>query len=96
MDHPSYTTGAPGCHAVERIRLRRISLTLGFAEVRLPGVNLCHLRVEERHDGQLTVRPPTQTDKQGRTWPAYTLQPLWREAIEAKIAVLWAQSGGGR
>lgn len=78
--------------AVERVRLHRVSPTLGFAEVRLPWVNLHNMRVEERPDGRLTIKPPERQDGQGRCWPVYALQPGCRASIEAEIAVLWARS----
>ncbi|MBV8093129.1 MAG: hypothetical protein JO110_07820 [Acetobacteraceae bacterium] len=80
--------------ALERITLRRVSPTFGFADVRLPGVNLCGLRVERRRDGPLIIRPPEQIDREGRSWPTYSLQPGTREAVEAAIKDLWARSGG--
>ncbi len=78
--------------AVERVRLRRVSATFGFADVRLPGVHLCGFRVEEHPSGRLIIQAPQRQDGQGRTWPVCTLQPLWREAIEAEIACLWART----
>lgn len=76
---------------IERILLRRVSSTFGFAEVRLPGVNLRDMRVQQRPDGQLAIREPERADEQGRVWPAYSLQPLWREAVEGGIGRLWAE-----
>lgn len=77
---------------VEYVRLRPISPTLAFADVRLRAVNLHNLRIEQGPDGCLTIKAPEQQDKQGRRWPAYTLQPACRVAIEAEVAVLWACS----
>lgn len=77
---------------IERVRLNRVSRTLGFAAVRLPGVNLRGLRVEEGRDGRLAVKPPEHEDRDGRRWPVYALQPHWREGIEREIACLWARS----
>ena len=77
---------------VERVQLRRISRTLGFASVRLPGVSLNNLKVEEGTNGRLSIKPPSHLDGQGRTWPAYALQPECRASIEAEISVLWARS----
>lgn len=78
--------------AVERVRLHRISPTLGFAEVRLPWVNLTGLKIEERPDGRLMITPPTRQDGRGRVWNVYSLQPGAREAIEREVACLWARS----
>ena len=78
----------------ERISLRRISPTFGFAEVPLPGVNPCGLRVEQGPDRLLVISLPAQVDRQGRTLPIYSLQPGTREAIEAAISDLWARSEG--
>ena len=78
--------------AIERVRLHRVSPTLGFAEVRLPSVNLHGLRIEEGSDGRLTIKPPERQDARGRTWPVYALQPETREAIEREVACLWARS----
>lgn len=77
---------------VERILLRRVNATFGIADIRLAAVNLHGLRVRERPDGSLDVTPPVETDRKGRTWPAYHLQPGVREAIEAEIAAIWARS----
>ncbi len=74
----------------ERIRLTRTSRTRGYADVRLAAVHLCGFRVEERPNGSLNIRPPETTDEQGRTWPVFSLQPLYREAVEAEIAAMWA------
>lgn len=78
--------------AIERVRFRRISPTLAFADVRLREVNLCNLRIEEGHDGRLTIKAPEHKDKLGRCWPAYSLQPECRASIEAEIAALRALS----
>ena len=78
--------------AVERVRLRRISRTFGFVDVRLSSVNLHDLRIEEGQDGQLTIKPPEHFDKQGRRWPAYSLQPECRALVEAEIRALWNRS----
>ncbi len=78
---------------VERIRLRRVSPTLAFAEVRLPGVNLHGLRVEQRPGGSLTIQAPERQDSAGRTWPVYALQPSTREAVLAEVERLWDVSG---
>lgn len=78
--------------AVERVRLRRVSATFGFADVRLPGVHLCDLRVERGRDGSLTLKAPERLDAKGRAWPAYALQPDCRASIEAAISALWARS----
>ena len=77
---------------VERVRLRRISQTFGFADVRLAAVNLHDLRIEEGQDGRLTIKPPERLDAQGRRWPAYSIQPECRACIEAEIRILWARS----
>jgi hypothetical protein len=76
---------------VERVFLRRLSAIFGFADMRLPGVHLRGLRVQQRGDGTLTIRPPERQDDQGRTWSAFALQPDTREAVETEIAVLWAR-----
>lgn len=79
-------------YTVERVRLRRVSPQLGFAEIRLPWVNLAGLKVEQSPDGRLKLTPPSRQDGQGRNWPSYSLQPEARAAIEAEIAVLWAKA----
>ena len=76
---------------VERVTLRRVTPQLGFAAVRLAGVNLTGLRVEER-DGHLLLTAPETVDGQGRRWPVYALQPGAREAVEAAVAVQWCRS----
>ena len=81
---------------VERVTLRRTSASFAFADVRLPGVNLHGLRVEATESGRLSIRPPEQRDRHGRCWPIYVLQPGTLEAVEARVAALWAQSGGMR
>ncbi len=78
--------------AIERVRLRRTSRRTGYAEVRLSQVNLHGLRVEEQSDGRLVIRAPERHDANGRSWPAYALQPHTREAIEREVAILWARS----
>ena len=77
---------------VERVSLRRISPVLGFADVRLEQVNLRSMRVEMRPDGRLTITPPQQQGRDGRSWPLYALQPGVREAIEQAIAVVWERT----
>lgn len=77
---------------IERVRFRRVSPTLAFADVRLREVNLCNLRIEKGHDGCLIIKAPEHKDKLGRCWPAYALQPECRASIEAEIAILWARS----
>ena len=77
---------------VERIVLKRVSPDLAFADVRLPGVNLTGLRVENGLSG-LRITPPTRADRQGREWPIYALQPGTREAVEASIREAWSRSG---
>lgn len=79
---------------IERITLRRLSPRFGFADVRLPDVNLHDMRVELRNDGTLSIRAPARTDQHGREWPAYHLQPGTREAIECAIAAVWARAAG--
>ncbi len=76
---------------VERVTLRRVTRQLGFATVRLAGVNLMGLRVEER-DNRLTLQVPETVDGQGRRWPVYALQPGARAAVEAAVAVQWGKS----
>lgn len=66
----------------ERILLHRASRTFGYAEVRLPSVNIKGVRIEEQTDGRLTIRMPDQV----------FLQPVWREAVERELGLLWAQS----
>ena len=85
----------PGPHnrapaLIERVTLRRVTPTLGFASVRLTGVNLMGLRVEER-DGRLIVQPPETADAKGGRWPVYALQPETREAVEAALAIQWSR-----
>lgn len=77
---------------VEWVRLRRVSRTVGFAAVRLSGVHLQGLRVEEKPDGKLALKAPETEDKTGRRWPAYAIQPGWLEAVEREVACLWARS----
>lgn len=77
--------------APERIVLRRVTPTFGFADVRFPAVNLLGLRVEATPAG-LGVSEPVTTDKDGRTWPAFHLQPHYREALAREIAVLWGRT----
>jgi hypothetical protein len=77
---------------VEFVRLRRVSPTLGFATVRLPGVLLNDLRVEQRESGALTIQPPRRKDRHGRVWQHFALQPGLREAVEREIGALWAAS----
>lgn len=81
---------------IERISFRRVAPGLGFADVRLPDVNLRDLKVERTGNGALRITPPARTDDLGRKWPCYALQPGTREAVEAEIATLWAQSDGRR
>ena len=81
-----------GAHGVERVSLRRVTPTLGFADVRLAQVNLRSMRVEVQADGRLTVTPPEQKGKDGRSWPLYALQPGTREAVEREIAAVWERS----
>ena len=76
---------------VERVQLRRISPTFGFASIRIPGANLASMKIQEGPDGGLTFTAP-DTLSQGKRWPAWSLQPHWREAVEAEIACLWARS----
>lgn len=75
--------------AVERISLRRVSRHTAFADVRLPGVHLRNMKVEECAGGRLSVSPPMISCGGGRTMPAYAVQPGEREAIEAAIAEAW-------
>jgi hypothetical protein len=75
--------------AIDRVQLRRISATLGYADVRLDAVHLCGIKVERRPDGHLSIRPPEHVDRLGRTWPAFALQPGAREAVEEAISRLW-------
>ena len=77
---------------IERVTLRRINSTFGFASVRVPGVNLLGMRVTEMSDGRLVCIPPETMGNQGQRWPAWALQPGWRENIEREIACLWARS----
>jgi hypothetical protein len=77
---------------IERVKLRRVSPKLGYAEIRQPWVNLAGLKIEQLPDGRLSITPPSRQDAQGRTWPSYSLQPEARAAIEAEIAVLWGWS----
>jgi hypothetical protein len=85
---PDGTTFSP----IERIMLRRVTSRLAFADVRLPGVNLHGLRIEESDAGALTIRAPWHIDSSGREWPHFALQPYAREALEREIARLWSAS----
>lgn len=78
--------------AIERVKLRRVSPQLGYAEIRLREVNLTGLRIEQSPDGRLSFTPPSRQDAQGRVWPCYSLQPEARAAIEAEISALWGRS----
>lgn len=73
---------------IELVKLRRTGADFAFADVRLSGVNLRGLRIS-RQDGTLSIRPPEQTDAQGKSRPLYDLQPGWPEAILARIVELW-------
>jgi hypothetical protein len=77
---PEATAALP---VVEFVRLRRVSPTLGFATVRLPGVLLNDLRVEQRDTGALTIQPPRRKDRHGRVWQHYA-------------AARYARGGGAR
>ena len=77
---------------IEYVRLRPVSPTLAFCDVRLPGVLLHGLRVEVAPDGSLKVTPPERQDSKGRLWPLCTLQPAWREAVDAEVGRLWAEA----
>ena len=81
--------GLDGAELLERVRLVRVSPTFGFAEIRLLAANLHSLKVELDSCGRLRLTAPTRTDKHGRTWPAYSLQPGAAEEIERAIARLW-------
>lgn len=80
----------PDC-TIERVLLRRVSASLGFAEIRLREVNLTGLKVEQMPGGRLKVTPPSRQDALGQARPIYALQPVAREAIEAEIATLWGR-----
>ena len=80
-----------GAAVVERVRFRRISPTLAFADVWLRAVNLHNLRIEQGPDDRLTIKAPEHQDKHGRRWPAYSLQPECRASIEAELSVLWTR-----
>lgn len=75
---------------IERVTLHRVTPTLGFATVRIAGVNLMGLRVEQR-DGRLIVQTPETSDRKGGRWPVYALQPGLREAVEAELAIQWGK-----
>ncbi len=75
--------------AVERIRLHRVSPSLVFADVRIPGVHLHRLKCERKTGGDLKISAPTRTDGTGRTWPCYSLQPGVREAVQAAVLTAW-------
>ncbi len=77
---------------IERISLRRVAPGLAFADVRFDSVNLHDLRIEKKPCGSLVIRSPVHTDRRGRDWPSYHLQPTTREAVEDAIAALWEQS----
>ena len=76
---------------IERVFLRRLSPTFGFAEVRLPGVNLTGLRIDAGAAG-IRITAPTRQDDQGRMWPVYALQPGVHEEVEAEIRRVWART----
>jgi hypothetical protein len=59
---------------VERVTLRRVTRTFGFAKVSLPGVHLNGLRVEEREDGRLTIGYPIHEDRRGIPRYVYVLR----------------------
>lgn len=80
--------------SVEMVKLRRTGAGTAFADVRLAGVHLRGLRVT-RQDGALSLSPPEQTDGNGKSWPLYSLQPGWPEAILARISELWDQTEDG-
>jgi hypothetical protein len=82
---------APLPDGIEMIRLRKITATFGFAEVRLRGVMLHNLKVEKTFQG-LRISPPTTPDKDGKPWPSYVLQPGTREIVEAAVRQAWERS----
>ena len=82
---------SPPVPSVERVTLHRVTRDLGFAVVRIAGMNLMGLRVEER-DSRLTLTPPETVDGQERRWPVYALQPGLHEVVEAAVAVQWGRS----
>jgi hypothetical protein len=81
---------------VELCRIRRVSPTLGFASVRLPGVLLNSLQIQVQYDGGLRISPPSTADRNGVPWPCYSLQPGTKEIVEMAIAAVWAQAEGGQ
>jgi hypothetical protein len=78
---------------IERVRLRKLSPTLAFADVRLAEVNLHGMRVELDAGGGLKITAPVRTDARGREWPSFSLQPGVREEVHRAIASLWSASG---
>jgi hypothetical protein len=82
---------AVGCPP-ECVRLRRVSPTFGFADIQVCGIHLTGLRVEPQADGRLAITPPTRTDREGRTWPVFTLQAGVAEEVAVELARLWALS----
>ena len=73
----------------EQIRLHRTSATLSYYDAQLARVSLCGFCIEEQPGSSLTIQAPETTGAQG---PAFSVQQIYREAIEAEIAALWAAS----
>src|SRR3954451_25115787 len=77
---------------IERVTLNRVTPELAFATVQVAGVNLMGLRVELRA-GCLIVNAPERTDRNGKPWPLYAFPPGLRDAVEAEVAIEWANHG---
>ena len=77
---------------LERVTVRPFAPDRALVTARLPWVNLSGLWARRGLDGHVSLSAPQVVGRDGRTWPAFALQPGAAEAIAAAVAVLWGRA----
>lgn len=86
---------------IERVVVKVIATDTAFVDVRLPGVMLTGMIVTRAPGGTITLKAPTRTDRLGKVWPIYHLQPGVPEQVLEVVTRQWPRAGrpagtGGR
>jgi len=81
---------------VERVTVREIRPGFAYASIRLRDVALSGIEASRDAAGRVSLKCPTQRDRNGREWPVFSLQPGALETATAAVAAVWSphRSGG--
>jgi hypothetical protein len=82
-------SGLASLPMAERLTLRPINPRRALVSVRLPHVNLASIWATRDFAGRVRLDPPRVAGSGGQDYPAFALQPGFREQMEDAVAALW-------